>query len=582
MNMKTNITILVVALLLGACTSNDEERVVAPVSIQLTASVATETLSPGDATAWSREAWKELTSRRATRGVQDNSLANNQKAYLWADKGSAGTYTYLKAWALTSNGSGGLTGSTKYYPSDGDGLTFRAMHGNFSTTPTEGSTAIGTFTHSVLANQSASGNLELSDLMYGEGSGSYQTVSSAPLNFTHKLSKIEVNLTAGPGMGASDMPNVVVKVKNVKPSITINAADGSLGSASGTAITVTARHTGNGIFEAVIPPQTAPTGVLTLTYSGVTVTVPNTVATFASNRRYVYNVTVKNVCKEMNPLYYVAEYNLSLATDNTTFSFNKTAGPSQGSLFLWLEPNETVANHNIMRTKWAAQTSGYNGYRIPTSTNRILEGESWHLPTQQEYLSIIPAYFTMDSQREIFENNNNFVPAGLYTEPQSVFGYNSATKTPTAYKSYWSSYSTANVRYAIRFLDTNYCSVWKYQFDKSGKKLVITSKIIERLASTDTSKLSSKLSEIMSAGYNWTTLDADEGEISRTFYACGFMDGQYKQSASGSIWNGERVYCWTSSVSGDYDIALKALDGYLSVDFHVYKDSFSVRLFRDN
>ena len=86
----------------------------------------------------------------------------------------------------------------------------------------------------------------------------------------------------------------------------------------------------------------------------------------------------------------------------------------------------------------------------------------------------------------------------------------------------------------------------------------------------------------MSAGYNWTTLDADEGEISRTFYACGFMDGQYKQSASGSIWNGERVYCWTSSVSGDYDIALKALDGYLSVDFHVYKDSFSVRLFRDN
>ena len=565
MNMKTNITILVVALLLGACTSNDEERVVAPVSIQLTASVATETLSPGDATAWSREAWKELTSRRATRGVQDNSLASGQKAYLWADKGSAGTYTYLKAWALTSNGSGGLTGSTKYYPSDGDGLTFRAMHGNFSTTPTEGSTAIGTFTHSVLANQSASGNLELSDLMYGEGSGSYQTVSSAPLNFTHKLSKIEVKLTAGPGMGASDMPNVVVKVKNVKPSITINAADGSLGSASGTAITVTARHTGNGIFEAVIPPQTAPTGVLTLTYSGVTVTVPNTVATFASNRRYVYNVTVKNVCKEMNPLYYVAEGNVR-SYDSST----KTVA---------LETNPATAGYAYCftwawaMTYFAKQTSSYNEYWQGVVT----DGRSsfrYHLPCLKELYSVLPV-----RSMNIFDNSS-FLPNGGFINPAviCIFGYNDETKAGIDDWSYWCPFITNNVRYAIRFLGTKYCSAWKYEYSTNNHTLTVTAKLIPRLERSDNT-LPAQLSAYINNASFWTTFNEDNGEFRRIFYSVGYRNGSNGIADRDLDYAG---YCWSTTESGDASsFRLGFTEPFTFIDQYYKVYGFSVRLFHD-
>ena len=286
------------------------------------------------------------------------------------------------------------------------------------------------------------------------------------------------------------------------------------------------------------------------------------------------NFTIVADMKKMNPLYYVAEYNLNLATDNTTFTFNKTEGTSQGTLFQW--SSSYGSNHGIMGTKWAAQTSGYNGYVIPANTDRTLEGESWHLPTQQEYLSIVPVVYTSSDQENMFANNAAFVTSGLYTEPACVFGYSTETKTPTAYQSYWSSYTTTDVRYAVRFLNTDYCSVWKYQFGSS--KLVITAKLIDRITSADAA---AKLAEIMDAGYNWTTLDADQGELSRTFYACGYGDQSYRQNASGSSSSGTNGYYWSASYDGSSALRLRFTSGYLGTAPDTPAHGFSVRLFRD-
>ncbi|WP_177172001.1 fimbrillin family protein [Prevotella sp. khp7] len=565
--MKTNITIIVALLLFGACTSYEERRAVSPMSIQLTASVAAETLSPGDATAWSREAWKELTSRRATRGLYETAIANGEKVYVWADKGSAGTYAFLKAWTLTSDGSGGLTGSTKYYPSDGDGLTFRAVHGNFSTAPTEG-TAIGTLTHTVLADQSATGNYEKSDLHYGEGSGSYETVGSAPLNFTHKLSKIEVNLTAGIGLIPSNVTNVTVKVRNVKPSITINPSTGALGSASGTATTITARHTGNGVFEAVIPPQAAPSGVLTITMGNVTVTVPNTVATFAENAKYVYNVKCDNKDKRLNPLWYVAENNVKSYNTSTKVVTLETNPAAAGSAqcYNWYDAmgyfSKTGASYD---TYWAGDiTDGTTGFK-------------YHLPCRKEWFSIIP------SESNVF--TADFMPSGgLVSSAQTcIFGYSDATKTTgIADWTYWSTYTTANVRYALRYLGTPYCSAWKYEFNTSTHVMTITAKLIDYLDKNDAT-LGTKLSTYMNDASFWTSVNEDEGALKRQFYAVGYRNNS-NNGGTGAADHSIDMYdnFWsTTETSGENARDLLFGSGYLIVNNDTKRWGLSVRLFRN-
>ncbi len=574
MNMKTNITIIVALLLFGACTSYEERRAVSPMSIQLTASVASETLSPGDATAWSREAWKELTSRRATRGLYETAIANGEKVYVWADKGSAGTYAFLKAWTLTSDGSGGLTGSTKYYPSDGDGLTFHAVHGNFSTAPTEG-TAIGTLTHTVLADQSATGNYEKSDLHYAEGSGSYETVGSAPLNFTHKLSKIEVNLTAGIGLIPSNVTNVTVKVRNVKPSITINPSTGALGSASGTATTITARHTGNGVFEAVIPPQAAPSGVLTITMGNVTVTVPNTVATFAENAKYIYNVKCDNKDKRLNPLWYVAENNVKSYNTSTKVVTLETNPAAAGSAqcYNWYDAmgyfSKTGSSYD---TYWAGDiTDGTTGFK-------------YHLPTLKEWYSVLPV------SDEVF-NSTDFQPSGglVGSAPACIFGYSDDTKAGIADWSYWSTYTTANVRYALRFLGTPYCSAWKYEFNASTHVMTITAKLIDYLDKNDAT-LGTKLAAYMNDASFWTSLNEDEGALKRQFYAAGwrYNDGSLISGAAdfqlntvGIHWSTKEYTENSHSYVRRFSFGNENLWVDNCIDTYYIPNSFLVRLFRN-
>ena len=552
--------------LLGACAEADEQQkaqVGEPVTIQLTANVASETLTMGNPSAWTRDAWDAYQSRALTRGIQETTLINGQKVYLWADKGTAGTYTFLQAWNLTSDGSGGLSGTTKYYPTDGDGLTFRAVHGNFSTTPTEG-TAIGSISHTVETNQSTAGNYEKSDLMYGEGTGSWE--SAGTVDFVHKLSKIEVNLTPGIGLLPSDMTSATVQIHGVKPTVSINAQTGDLGSASGTATTITARHTGNGCFEAVIPPQTASSGMLTVTIGDVTATIPNAVATFASNSKYVYNVKCTNKDKHLNPLWYVAENNVKSYNSSTKVVTLETSPTAAGSSYCYSWA-DAMANFGY-------QSSSYDTYWIGDITDGTT-GFKYHIPIQKEWFSVLP------STLNVF-NNSSFQPSGglVSSAAACIFGYSDDTKTGVDDWSYWSTYTTANVRYALRYLGTPYCSAWKYEFN--GSVLTVTAKLIDYLDKNDAT-LGTKLSTYMNDASFWTSLNENEGAMKRQFYAVGYRYNSNNGgtgTADGSL--GTFGHYWSATeTSADNAPNLDFNNGYLYLYGITKKWGFSVRLFRN-
>ncbi|MBQ6201550.1 MAG: fimbrillin family protein [Prevotella sp.] len=294
---KKDIIAMIAILAAGGCASNDEmQQQKDPVPIRLTASVSVEAKTRS---VDSQGKEHVVMQTPATRGVQETAIASGEKVYVWGQEAGSSSWTYLQAWDLTSDGSNNLSGTTKYYPLDGSTLTMAAVHGNFAETLTEGSTAIGTLTHSVEADQETAGNYEKSDLLWGTASGG-DGDATKNIPFVHKLTKIEVNLSPAAGYTASDMSTAEVHLHNVLPDVGIDVSNGNLVAASGSATTITPRkNTSTGTYEAIIPSQTFANPdaliAITTTKGGLTLTstVPNTVATFAENTKYVYNVTVK-------------------------------------------------------------------------------------------------------------------------------------------------------------------------------------------------------------------------------------------------------------------------------------------------
>ena len=290
-----------------------------------------------------------------------------------------------------------------------------------------------------------------------------------------------------------------------------------------------------------------------------------------------------------NPLWYVSEYYL-----NSDFTFNKTASTSQGYLFQW---------SSAMNLGFTYNTSGYDGYALPSPAKTVSNGEegvTWHIPTMMEIRSILPGTGNQDNYYSSSWANTPTANT-LFTEQPCTFGYNDDTKygvgntsnpatpTGTQFKSYWSSYTNGSLlRYAIRFIGTQYCSVWRYQIldhNTTNARLVISAKPIDLIEESDLTALSDKLTEIMGGGYDWTENEVT-GCVVRSFYLTGFgssaqmvapADGEpYRQ---GDFWtstkyNSSRAYFMRYAQVSSVD--------WLYLHSDVFTRGFSVRLFRDN
>ena len=268
---------------------------------------------------------------------------------------------------------------------------------------------------------------------------------------------------------------------------------------------------------------------------------------------------------KMNPLWYVATYNMASSTAMATTD-------DAGYHFDW--------SHAM--SYFAAQNTSYSNYR---NANKTFGGVKYHLPVKGECFSIMPAtteasdLFRMSSTSGTYKSSNQTV----------IFGYNDATKAGISEAAYWKKASATEV-HAIRFLGTYYCSAWKYEllgsFTSSSKGyLRVSATLIGKVGNSEAAAKA-----WYDANWNSVTWGNDDSKFAqqRKFYGRGYKAGT--QDASGDNVVGEKGYFWAATQSETQSDRAWNMNFYsqsgnrsIYVDFTDGKDhGFNVRLFKDN
>ena len=555
--------------------------------------------------------------------TQDIQLLAGQDVYCWAKQGDD---AYFDAWRLTANGTGGFSSqsSTQYYPNGA--LTLYCTHGNFQPAVVEEVTAMpSSLLHQVKTDQSLQADYAKSDLLYYYEAG-VTASAEKQITLANKLSKIVVQLedgNSGSDYSAAELAKAEVRLLSVNPEITmVLDASGTLPttvSAGTTTIKPYQASASEPSFEAIIPcNQVKPATLIQVTLNGQTATLnptaPEDAAKFEGGKKYTYTVTVSKTAITVavagitdwtdydggtaitdlpaqstidvrrNPLWYVAKANL--AAGGTAFS--TIGSTSQGYCWFWA---------NAMTLGYTYNTTGYDGYAIPATPKPVTNsdpGSTWHMPTHMEWVSIVPGTAGFD----VF-SPANYSGETVITEPACSFGYNNDTKygkgntsnpatpTGTKFKSVWSTYNNDSLRFAIRFLGTPYCSVWKYQYLDYGTtqgRLVISSRLIDQINPDETDRLAAMLTTIQSADFDWSDNERI-GAVQRVFYATGYQTGVEGAAPGGSI--PYKYGGWWAATKLDTDRGWRLDangngDAYLNVGGSDILNPRTVRLFRDN
>jgi hypothetical protein len=567
MKIKDIMAIVAVALMTGGCSSDDglqsgEGR----VPITLTASVGTEV---------------------TTRGVQETALANGEEVYVWGQEG-AGDYGYLKAWTLTANGSGGWQeGYTpQYYPLSGETLTMVALHGNLSYT--EGTALPATISHSVEADQSDANAYEKSDLLWATETGSSTNATGKSLVFTHKLSKIEVKLHPGEGYSVSDIASAEVRMRGVLPTITIDPTDGSLGSASGTTILVKARMTENhleentpyALYEAIIPPQAAPTAFLNIKIGDKLATVAADVADFASNKRYVYDITIKEFKVDVTSS--IASWGSGVNADVTKDKIVEIGRPKL--------PIEYVADYNMATTSSFATnnyraSSGYFTWEQSKSCNL----SNYHLPSVYEWMSVIAPNSTTSEVGSFIDvdgssNQRIAFKQGQHMDKAETVAWgvtnNNGTYSYEVNRRFYNDYNCPNdglhdyIGYGLRFKETTgkngrYTCAYRYEYKEVDTSLDNCASLTVKVKYVGFDQ-NVTISTISDEGW-WATVD-----FTRVFPACGYYD------PSSLAYVNRGTYFSVTNYSTTHASGMNFYDVVITAHTNCQKTcKCSVRLFKD-
>jgi len=271
----------VASVMLTACSSdNDEANVANDGQIRLTTqNVMNQT-------------------RSANQSLQLTQFANDETVGIFLVENVSGTPTlsgdnvtsYAQPLTYTADGAGNLS-NTQYWPKDGNGLF---IYGVYPATAATAYNAAGV-SFSVQADQSTDANYMASDLMTGAPTSNpvARQSTTVPLTFTHLLTKVNINLTAGNGFVASDLTSATVTLLSLKPTTTFNVQNTTVGDASGDATNIVA---GTGAStSAIIVPQNV---VASINFIKVTVGGGDyiykmgTATTFTAQKVYTYNLTV--------------------------------------------------------------------------------------------------------------------------------------------------------------------------------------------------------------------------------------------------------------------------------------------------
>lgn len=527
--------------------------------------------------------------------TQDEQLLNGETVYIWANQeATAGTTVwadnaYLKAWTLTANGTGALTpANDKYYPEKS--MSMLALHGNL--TYTEGTSAVptGTLNHSVLTDQSTQANYAKSDLLIWAGNNITKQ-ATLPLQMHHKLSKIEIQLTST-DFTAAELNSAVVTITSIKPTATVTidnsvaTTQGTMGSATGSATTITPYRAdaNEPEYEAIIPcGQAKPATLIHVKMSDETLSfdvnpdAPADAANFLENKRYHYTLTINRKA-------------VAVTTSITDWDvIPTTAATTVAPFTMRLNPLWYVAQYNMAqnKTSFVSEHSTVDQYVFSFADANLASVEGYHVPTREEQVSIIPSDNATGGGTKIFSLTNALNNPYEYTEIASQIG---GITTPASTSIFGK--NADNDFYAIRFINTDYCSAWHYQWVTSPcNGLLIESYLLNNVTTLTEAK--SKMAE---AGFTTTVFTSDvanitpettaitpQGLVKRFLPACGNQD-----SGSGTAKN-------TMQGAGGYYYSSTALDSENAFSWHFKGDNTnlltgvgiatigrSVRLFKDD
>jgi len=133
---------------------------------------------------------------------------------------------------------------------------------------------------------------QASDLMFAQVTDISPSSNAVPLTFTHKMSKVMVNLT---GEGGVNLTNSVVTLLGVKRVVAFNALTGVVGAASGATCNIQMTSDGGVPSACIIVPQSVPRGYLMeILLQNNDVLYYRTVQdmVFESGKKYTFNVKV--------------------------------------------------------------------------------------------------------------------------------------------------------------------------------------------------------------------------------------------------------------------------------------------------
>lgn len=238
-----------------------------------------------------------LTSSVATRSIsqniQDTQIANGVQVGVFAQSGGTAIENGDNN-ALTADGNGAFSGTTMYFPEEGDVSIYayapynQDWAGKLSTD--------NEFT--VKTDQSSDADYCASDLMIGvpsTGNPVSSTTEAVQLNFKHKLTKLNINFNVG--QSGVDLKGATVKVKNVKTTATVNVQSGTATESTSSAvadITAAVFNAEATTFTAsvIFVPQTITTNaafVEVATSAGSTFTAPlSQEVAFEGGKKYTY------------------------------------------------------------------------------------------------------------------------------------------------------------------------------------------------------------------------------------------------------------------------------------------------------
>lgn len=270
---------MMTALTLSACSSDSDPQAPSRSEIRLFTEVASQTRAVNNLTDLQNEQF--VSGTKISVQITDNATSD--------------PVNYLLT-QYTANGSGGLTpDATQYFPASGGTVSVYAYH------PT---TATSNF--SVQANQAGddgTANYKASDLMWASLSAisNASTAEQCKLTFTHKLSKIVVQLEAGLGFTADQLASATIALGDATNKVIMNgtftASTGEFSTATGDAITsgIITITTAAGTSEhaAIVVPQDMGGKKIAITIGDKTAYYPiaaNT--TFLTGKVYTYKLNV--------------------------------------------------------------------------------------------------------------------------------------------------------------------------------------------------------------------------------------------------------------------------------------------------